>query len=178
MLYASWLFRIVAQRCRPTCGVSFCFGKALSGIYSRTLFVRKAPVKISPAYALQVFTALSRGADRFRFVKSRLIHLPLLRGVLFVWSAVPLDATRVSVEVIRTSGAESQAERQCRDPADSEHEISGSKMAIDRRWQLPGGSDGQIESMERREALSDRQRSAGSKRADRQIARRYQASKD
>jgi len=55
----------------------------------------------------------------------------------------------------------------CRVPADSEHEISESKMAIDRRLKPPGGSDGQTESMERREALSDRQRSAESKRAGR-----------
>ena len=55
----------------------------------------------------------------------------------------------------------------CRVPPDSEHEISESKMAIDRRLKPPGGSDGQTESMERREALSDRQRSAESKRAGR-----------
>src|SRR5512135_2565543 len=61
----------------------------------------------------------------------------------------------------------------CRVPPDSEHGVSESKMAIERRGSLPGGRDGQTESMERREALSDRQRSAESKRAggaDRQAA--------
>ena len=62
---------------------------------------------------------------------------------------------------------EERLKKICRVPADSEHEIRESKMAIDRRLKPPGGSDGQTESMERREALSDRQRSAESKRAAR-----------
>lgn len=53
----------------------------------------------------------------------------------------------------------------CRVPPDSEHGISESNMAIGRRLKPPGGRDGQTESMERREALPDRQRSAESKRA-------------
>ena len=49
-------------------------------------------------------------------------------------------------------------------------------MAIDRRGNLPGGRDGQTESVERREALSDCQRSTGSKEPIGQIARRHQVS--
>jgi len=53
----------------------------------------------------------------------------------------------------------------CRVPSDSEHGISESKMAIGRRENLPGGRDGQTESMERREALPDRERGAEPKGA-------------
>src|SRR5262245_43993902 len=61
----------------------------------------------------------------------------------------------------------------CRVPRDSEHWISESYLAIDRRGDLPGGQDGQTESVERGEALPDRQRGAEPKRAnwtDRQTA--------
>jgi len=53
----------------------------------------------------------------------------------------------------------------CRVPADSEHGISESKMAIDRRRKPPGESDGQTESMECGEALPDRERNVESKGA-------------
>src|SRR5258705_8803220 len=53
----------------------------------------------------------------------------------------------------------------CRVPSDSEQGISESKMAIGRRENLPGGRDGQTESMERREALPDRERGAEPKGA-------------
>src|SRR6266850_5488748 len=53
----------------------------------------------------------------------------------------------------------------CRVPSDSEHGISESKMAIGRRENLPGGRDGQTESMERREALPDCERGAEPKGA-------------
>jgi hypothetical protein len=55
---------------------------------------------------------------------------------------------------------ERRAQGICRVPPDSEHWISESEMAIDRLGKQPGGRDGQTESVERREALRDCQRSA------------------
>ena len=57
-------------------------------------------------------------------------------------------------------------QRYCRVPADSEHWISESEMAMDRRRNPPGGADGQTESVERREALPDCERGAKPKGAD------------
>ena len=71
---------------------------------------------------------------------------------------------------------EDREQRVCRVTPDSEHWISESEMAIDRRENLPGGRDGQTESKECGDALPDCQRSAESKRAngaDRPAASRF-----
>jgi hypothetical protein len=76
------------------------------------------------------------------------------------WEALKAENERVEAWI------ESLGGRQCRVPPDSEHWISESEMAIDRRENLPGGRDGQTESVDGGQALSDCERGVESKGAD------------
>src|SRR6267142_7229862 len=90
----------------------------------------------------------------------------LLWVVVMLMSGIfALPKTAFTRDERNYNGSQLQGRWYCRVPSDSEHGISESKMAIGRRENLPGGRDGQTESMERREALPDRERGAEPKGA-------------